>query len=54
VASRFTVTDCVLVPPADVAVQVNVTADVSAVTLLVSHPSLLETGDAPALTVHET
>jgi hypothetical protein len=38
VASRFTVTDCVVVPPAEVAEHVNVMPAVSAVTLLAPQP----------------
>src|SRR3569833_1088907 len=38
VASRFTVTDRVVVPPADVTLQVNVSPSVSLVTALDSHP----------------
>ena len=52
---RLIVTDSVAVPPAEVAVQVNVMPDVSAATVLASHPSLLETGDGAAIgSVHAT
>ena len=54
VASRLMVTDCVLVPPELVAVQVNVTPDVSVVTKLVSQPDCDVMADSGSLTVQPT
>ena len=50
VASRFTVTDSVLVPPSLVAMHVNVVPAVSAVTVTVSQPLCAEIGVCASLT----
>src|SRR6185503_20855635 len=54
VVSRFTVTEAVDEPPADDAVQVNVTPAVSAVTKLVPQPVVALTGALSSMVVHAT
>src|SRR5690349_3098465 len=51
--SRLIVTDLLVMPPVDVAVQVNVTPAVSVVTALVPQP-LTTTGESVSVTFHET
>jgi len=54
VASRFNVTDCVEDPPALAAEQVNVTLEVSALTVPALHPDVEAMGDSGSTTVHVT
>jgi hypothetical protein len=54
VVSRLSVTDCALVPPRLVAVQVNVVPAMSLVMLVAPQPLVFEMVDSASLTVQET
>ncbi len=54
VASRLIVTDCELVPPALLAVQIRVTPPVSESIVVSTQPSSIVTSDSGSVTVHST